>query len=106
MMGWNGWGGFGPGGILSLILMAGFWILVVVGIVLVVRALTGPRQGTGAAPSLPHPLQQMPMASQAGTPPVAATTGGSEALRILEERYARGDIEREEFLQRKADLGG
>ncbi|MHB8870123.1 MAG: SHOCT domain-containing protein [Thermoleophilia bacterium] len=105
MMGWNGWGGFGLGGILSLIFMAGFWILVVVGIVLVVRALTGPRQGTGAAPSPPYP-QQMPIASQPGTPPAAAATGGSEALRILEERYARGDIEREEFLQRKADLGG
>jgi len=34
-------------------------------------------------------------------------TGGpaGSALRILEERYARGEIDREEFLQRRRDLG-
>ena len=30
----------------------------------------------------------------------------SEALAILEGRYARGEIQREEYLQKKADLGG
>ena len=34
----------------------------------------------------------------------AGRSAGS-ALRILEERYARGEIDREEFLQRKRDLG-
>ena len=28
------------------------------------------------------------------------------ALEVLGERYARGEIEREEYLQRKKDLGG
>lgn len=28
------------------------------------------------------------------------------ALQVLEERYARGEIQREEFLQRKQDLRG
>ena len=30
----------------------------------------------------------------------------SEALAILEGRYARGEIQREEYLQKKQDLGG
>ncbi|MHB0978947.1 MAG: SHOCT domain-containing protein [Thermoleophilia bacterium] len=105
MMGWNGWGGSGVGGIFSLIFMAGFWILVVVGIVLVVRALTGPRHDAGTPQPHAYP-PQMPMAPPYGPPPAAVTPAGAEALRILEERYARGDIEREEFLQRKADLSG
>lgn len=105
MMGWDGWGGFGLGGIFSLIFMAGFWILIVVGVVLVVRALTAPRQGAGAPP--PHAssgsVVPPPEPSSAVGSPVPARP---EALRILEERYARGEIEREEFLQRKADLVG
>jgi putative membrane protein len=38
-----------------------------------------------------------------GTPPAP---GRSEALAILEARYARGEIQRDEYLQKKADLGG
>jgi putative membrane protein len=30
----------------------------------------------------------------------------SEALTILEGRYARGEIQRDEYLQKKQDLGG
>jgi len=42
--------------------------------------------------------------------PPAAQPGGaasrSDALSILEGRYARGDIQREEYLEKKKDLGG
>ena len=30
----------------------------------------------------------------------------SDALSVLESRYARGEIQREEYLQKKQDLGG
>jgi putative membrane protein len=32
--------------------------------------------------------------------------GRLDARAILEERYARGEIQREEYLQKKQDLGG
>lgn len=37
------------------------------------------------------------------TPPTAYTSR-SDALSILESRYARGEIQREEYLQKKQDL--
>ncbi len=45
-----------------------------------------------------------PYAYPAGAPP--GSGGRSEALAILESRYARGEIQRDEYLQKKADLGG
>jgi putative membrane protein len=63
--------------------------LIVVGIILLVRGLnrhdhvhSGPPQGHPPGP------------------------GSTSALQVLEERYARGEIQREEFLQRKQDLLG
>jgi putative membrane protein len=50
-----------------------------------------------------------PYAYPAGTPPMPGAPpvpARSEALAILEGRYARGEIQREEYLQKKADLGG
>jgi putative membrane protein len=54
-----------------------FWILLIALIVLLLR---GTRTSAGAA--------------------------GGSAVRVLEERYARGEITREEFLERRAVLGG
>ncbi len=32
--------------------------------------------------------------------------GASSGLAVLEERYAKGEVSREEYLQKKADLSG
>jgi putative membrane protein len=49
-----------------------------------------------------HPA---PYAYSAGAVPHPPASR-SEALAILEARYARGEIQRDEYLQKKADLGG
>ena len=43
-----------------------------------------------------------------GAPPGTAVPPGtrSDALSILEGRYARGEIQRDEYLEKKKDLGG
>jgi putative membrane protein len=83
----NGWGGAGEA--VMVVVMLAVLALIVVGIVLLVRGLTrhdsvqpGPPPGPAPGPT------------------------GKTALQVLEERYARGEIDREEFLQRKQDLLG
>lgn len=76
MMGW----GYGMGWI-GMIFMAAFWIAVIVGIVFLIRWLM---VSTGSA-----------------------GIGGKadeSALEILKKRYARGEIKKEEFEEKKKDL--
>jgi putative membrane protein len=75
MMGNWGMGWFGG------IFMMFFWVLVIVGLILLVRWLI---QATGRK-------------EFAGNP-------GSKALEILKERYARGDIDKAQFESMKHDL--
>ncbi len=90
-------------GMIGLFLMAAFWIAIIVGVVLLVKALirrdersdARDRQAASTA-SPPAPGYPLPAAAPARP--------SADALRILEERYARGDIDREDFLARKADL--
>lgn len=86
----NGWAGGGYGWV-SVILALVFLALVVVGIVFLVRGFGG---SSRSAP----PMSREEHTSEA--PRKAA------ALDVLEERYARGEIDREEFAQRKKDLTG
>jgi putative membrane protein len=62
-------------GVLVWLASAAFWILVIAGIVALVRG-----HGRSGGPA------------------------GGSALRLLEERYARGEISREEFFERRSTL--
>lgn len=75
-MGW-GWGFFG------VVHMVLWWALLILGIVVLVKWLAvGFRSARGAQAS------------------------ESRALEVLKERYARGEIGKEEFDQKKRDLAG
>ena len=72
-----GWG-WGMGfGMVGMVL---FWGLVIFGIVVLVKRVGGP--------------------ASSGTP------AAKSALDILDERYARGEIEKPEFEEKKRSLGG
>jgi len=78
MMGFDGFGGgMGFGGF-GMIL---FWGLLIAGVVVLVRVLGGFGGRAG-----PH-------------------DGGRTALDILRERYAKGEIDKQEFEQKRRDLG-
>jgi len=77
--GLGGYGSFGGGLVMVL-----FWVLVVAGIVALVR-YTSRDDRTHSTPSSPSPQH-------------------NSAMDILKERYARGEIEKEEFETKKKDL--
>jgi putative membrane protein len=63
------------------IMMIIFWIAVIVGIVLLIRWLIVSTRTAGHG-----------------------TSSGDSALEILKRRYARGEIDKQEFEERKRDL--
>lgn len=79
MMGSWGWGGMGGPG---MIFMWIFWLLIIVGLILLIRWLVQSSRGN-------RPVSDPP---------------ASRALDILSERYARGEIDKEEYEQKKRDL--
>ena len=86
----HGWG------VVGLVLLIILWVVVIAALVLGIWALIHASRRRRSEEALPPP----PVGTNKPSLPLA----NAEALRILEERYARGDINREEFLQRKADL--
>jgi len=75
------WGEFGWWGMgFGFVFMILFWLLVILGIAALIRwlqAQSGSNQGTR----------------------------GKTPLEIVQERYARGEIDRDEYEQKKRDLG-
>lgn len=79
-------GGFGAGygmGLIGPVLMFGFWVLVVLGVVVLARWLlsAGKTRGVG-------------------------TRQEDSALEILRKRYAQGEIDRREFEEKRRFLTG
>lgn len=74
--GMTGGYGYGYGGLFMIL----WWVLVIVGIVALVKWLVT-SLGAGSRPD-----------------------SGGKALDILKERYARGEIDEQEFQKRKRDL--
>jgi putative membrane protein len=84
MDGWSGWAGAGWGWMAVGHLL--WWALIVVGIVALLRWTLG--HG-------PH-----------GRPPEGPPAGPDRALEALRERFARGEIDAEEYESRRRVLGG
>ena len=91
-VGWLGW----LPGLLILILIA----IAVVFLVRMLDVRVERGRGRGGAPEPPARDLHGPATES------ARDLGDDPALRILRERYARGEIDREEFQQRQRDLGG
>jgi putative membrane protein len=76
--GWGMMGGFGWGGLMGLGMVV-FWGLVIWGIVLLVRGLTSAGGGESSRQD-------------------------TSALEIIKRRYAKGEINKEEYEEKKKDL--
>lgn len=89
---WDGTGGMGMGtwGLMMGIFTTLFLALIAAGIVLVVRAASS-GQGGSAPPVY--------------SPPPGPYSSGSKAQEILDERFARGEIDEEEYRRRRDILG-
>lgn len=109
-------GGFdGIGGLLMGFGLMGLIPLLIVGAIVWLVVEVTRNRGSAAAPppSVYGQASSQHYAIQPGQPPFASPSVHTQmsaarpgALDILGERYARGEIDRDEYLARKADLAG
>jgi len=86
-MNWGGMGGIGAGGwVVMTIVMLAFWALVVAGVVALFRNGRATGSGSGAK------------ASDSGR------TDNGSADKVLDQRFARGEIDADEYQARRAVL--
>ncbi|HEY5629581.1 MAG TPA: SHOCT domain-containing protein [Candidatus Limnocylindrales bacterium] len=87
-------GGFGIAAIVWLVVMVAFWALVIVGLVYLVRWLIRADRNS-----------RLPGGSGGLAGPDGPTgIPSSEPLEILRQRYARGEIDEEEYERRRKTL--
>lgn len=109
-------GGFdGIGGLMMGFGLMGLVPLLILGVIIWLVAEVTRNRGSAAAPP-PSNYGQVGSqlyGVQPGQPPFAASSFPAQtsvprsgAIDILSERYARGEIDRDEYLARKADLVG
>lgn len=110
--GFEGWDHhLGAGGIVGLVLMIILWAAIIAALVLGIRALIlYSRRNRAGTPISTEIQTNWPPTGQISAEQSPGTSGAPAVnnpalLTILEERYARGEISRDEFLQRKQDLG-
>jgi uncharacterized membrane protein len=96
----GGWG-FICGGLLLLLVLAALVVLAV----LVLRAYSRGTAGRWAGPGPASGSRPMGGAGP-GTPDQPVAPGSSRALEILRERYARGEITKEQFDAMRQDILG
>ena len=94
MMDWGGgWGA--AGGLAMTVGMTAVALLVVAGVFLLIRPVFG-------RPEYSRPEPDRAAVTQAN----GGLTQGTSGLEVLNSRYARGEIAREEYLERRRDLVG
>ena len=81
MWGWDHMGGYGWGMGFGWIFMLLFWVILIVAAVMAIRAFSGTSQAS-------------------------AKPRGDRAMEILRERFARGEIGREEYEEKRRTLEG
>jgi putative membrane protein len=90
MMGWGnqGYGMWGMGGFGMMIMMVFFWAIIIIGAILIIRYFTAGHRGIVPGPG------------------GGSVTPDRDPLEILRERYAKGEIDTQEFEERKRTLEG
>ena len=83
MMGWGNQG-YGMWGLGGMIMMIFFWVILIIGAILIIRYFTAGHSGVAA--------------------PGGVISGERDPLEILKERYAKGEIDSQEFEERKRTL--
>jgi len=88
--------------ILLTVLLVILWAAVMTWLVLAIIGLVRSHRNPKDEQTEPGPTQATGPAGSSATTPVPETGG----LKILEERYAKGEIGHDEYLERKKDLTG